>query len=425
MKIFKPRRDVLFTAGIGLVLAGVLFFLFFNEIIPNIFYAHWLFLILALIIFILPSSRKKFEASRRYSPAQLFSRILVLQISLFALHFGIFSKSYSSELIHYGLFPWAWVAILAAAFASTAYLKRENAFGHLLIAPLIKIKADSAFGVIINNSLRFCQSMGLSLTFALIILLIPNLFGVPVTASHFILPMLALFFVMLFSLTSLYNRFFSRISAFPALSIFLLIFAVGLLFTLLQAISIGAHLTLPFPALFHLIKQYPEETLSSIASLSWWMSISIIASLFIARISGGYSWRSLVAATLIFPALLTILLILFPSLTTFSLPDYCRSLIGIAGFISTMILILNKKMLSPFVLNYLPKNGASKFRNPEYLLRKLFQMTLIFLYLFLPLGLFISAGFVFAGLFPMLIFIILFSIISLAILCRLIFRVDS
>jgi choline-glycine betaine transporter len=394
------------------VLVGLILFLAFTPLIPSLFYGHWAFLLLALVLACLPSAKKTFGESREYSLIHWLSLIFLMQISLLALHLGIFSPSHSAELLHYGLFPWGWAAILASAFGATAYWRQENAFGNSLLFPFIKTTVEKPLGIIINNTLKFAQSVTLILTFAFMILLIAGIFGFhPSAPFSEPIPLFGLFFFILFSFSKSYKRLFTRISAYPTYwLICALILVVSLALAILHALSANLQFTLPLPSLFNYLQAYPQDILSTILSLGWWLGISILASFFIAQISKGYSRRAMIMAILILPLFLAIFALLFPSLQTIEIPDSIRNIMGILGFVTSMILFMQKKMLSPLILNYLPKNGESKYRNPEFLLRKLFQMSLIFLYIFLPTGLILSAAFIFIAIFPMLIFAILLGI---------------
>lgn len=406
MKIMKTRKDLFFIAGSGFILAGLVFFLVLTPLIPKLFYGHWAFLFLALILGISPSSKKTYGETRLYSPARWLALIFLMQISLLAMHLGILSASHAKELLEDGLFPWGWVAILASAFASVAYFGQENAFGSSLLSPLIKTRVEKPTGIIINNIVKFAQSLALVITFALMILLIAQMLGFhPSAPFSEPLPLLGLLLLILFSFTKSYKRLLARVCAYPAwLLISAFILLLGCIIAGLHAISKPLQFTLPLPSFLNDLQNYPPHSLSSITSLGWWLGFSFLASLFLARISRGYSRRTLISATLILPAFLAIFSILFPSLSAANIPNLLRHIVGISGFLISMILFTNKKMLSPFVLNYLPKNGESKYRNPEFLLRKLFQLSLIFLYIYLPLGPILSAAFISISLFPMLIF---------------------
>ena len=161
MEIIKTRKDLLYIAGTGFALIGIIIFLFFMPLIPKVFYGHWIFLLVALVFCLLPSSKTSFGKARQYSPLRWISLIFLMQVSVLFLHLGIFQQAYSAELVHYGLFPWGFVAILASAFAGVAYLRQENAFANALLSPLVKSSVDKPSGIIINNALKFFQSVSL------------------------------------------------------------------------------------------------------------------------------------------------------------------------------------------------------------------------------------------------------------------------
>ncbi len=406
MEIIKTRKDLLYIAGTGFALIGIIIFLFFMPLIPKVFYGHWIFLLVALVFCLLPSSKTSFGKARQYSPLRWISLIFLMQVSVLFLHLGIFQQAYSAELVHYGLFPWGFVAILASAFAGVAYLRQENAFANALLSPLVKSSVDKPSGIIINNALKFFQSVSLLITFALMILLVDRIIGFNPTPPYSEpLPLFALLILILFSFSKIYNRLITRIFAYPTwIVVCVVIVVLGFILAGLHAISSGTHFSMPLPGFFAKLQTYPQALLSNMASSGWWLCLSILMSLFIGRISGGYSRRALIAATLMLPLALAVFLSVFPSLEAESIPPFLRDALGIFGFISCSLLFMNTKMLSPLVLTYLPKNGGSKYRNPEFLMRKLIQMTLIFLYIYLPIGVFVSAGFMFAVIFPFMIF---------------------
>lgn len=410
MKIVKTRKDLFFIAGGGFILAGLVFFLVLTPLIPKLFYGHWAFLLLALIFAFLPSAKKSFGQARQYSIRRWLSLIVLMQVSLFAMHLALFPPSHTA--LATGLFPWGWIALLSTAFASLAYDRKENAFGCALVSPLIKTSAEKPIGIILDNILKFSQNLTLVITFALMTLLIARLFNFnPSLPFSEPIPLFALLFLILFSFTGFYKRLFTRISSYrPWLLISLFLLCLSGLLAILHGFSASIQFILPLPDFVSELQAYPKDILWAILSSGWWLGFSVLASLFIAKISRGYSRLSLILAILIPPFLLSLL----SSLQLTLIPDSLRTLIGIAGFVSCMILFTSKAMLSPFVLNYLPKNGESKYRNPEFLLRKLFQMTLIFLYIYLPLGPILSAAFISISLFPMLIFTLLLGICQCA-----------
>lgn len=427
MKYQKPHTKLLYLGGLVVILTGIALVSFATPYIPKAYLANWGVLAIILLVCITPLGHKKLVATKNEKPRHNFVpwllRIFALETSLFLTFLGIlqvcayglpvitpqhpslFLQTSKTLFIQLGLFPWTIFALFAGRIGYQSYCKNKDAPTSVLAAPLFSCEPESLGGLVLNLESRVATMAALSTSFAFMTLLILSLITPPnlpfLTGFHAKTTIIAMA-VILFGFTQPFKRLFARllnpkIPLFLSLIIVLVIFAVFML--LLNALFFGLGKTpIHMPAIIQWIEDKNWVTLWIVFSLTWWACWTPLITSHIARLSRGHRIRSTMIATLVLPAFFTCLLVLFPGEITSLLNKhpYLLSLIALAGFIYLLWRLTEKTVLPILIRSYLPKRDYYKRRNHPFYFRKVFQLMLIFIYLYLPAGIAIISVVLFA-----------------------------
>lgn len=420
MEVIKTRKDLLYIVGSSLVLLSILVFFLANSAIHYFFYFHWVFLLISLWLIFTPTGIKLFGQKKTLGRVSWLTQIMLCQLCLYGLYFAFgfylqvpsLRETFQQQIGAFGLFPWGIVAVLAYSYAKISYWHGHNAMPHQFTAPRIFTTATDRLGIVFDNTFKFVQSLSLIMTFLLIALFVASLISAKKIPLTFGLASILLFLVLItvvFSFTKSYKKIFTMLFAKPwSISVIMIVTIIGcgILIALFNFLGNLWHLPIQNPPMILYLQNFDQHQLWTIFSACWWLGFTPLVSLFIAKISAGYTCRSMTIAVFILP------LIIF-SLSSLNFPATTLPLmltLGIVSFIGLTLLLINKSMLSPLVLNTLPKQGGEKFRNPEFLIRKLIQVCWVFLYLFIPIGLTALALFAFIGATPFMLFLILIAL---------------
>ncbi|OGT48798.1 MAG: hypothetical protein A3E82_08285 [Gammaproteobacteria bacterium RIFCSPHIGHO2_12_FULL_38_11] len=419
MKYVKPRRDLIFIINPLTSLISFLLFCFYLKYIPYTFYAFWAATAAALFLILLPLgntalSENADESAQHLPWQQWFLCILLLELTLLGSYSGIcfingealpinisensmlFSQTLQAELWHYGLFPWSLYAVIAVGMGFLAYRQNTHAYFSNLLNPFIKHNTKGTLGLISNICMRRCTLFAISLSFIFIALLFISLF-LPLTeyiAHGF--QTAALIVTLIFLAASLSNtlkkmasRIFAK-SIAAATSFTLFCILLGLIILILSMIATNRAQNSINPAIPSLIQHwinFNNTATWSIFSTFWWIFWTPLACAFIARVSKGYKIRHIIIGILILPIMLGLY---FKYAVQFNItvefPPTIIKILSLVSFLILLPLLLNHSTRSQAVESYFPAQGIAKYRDQTSFFEKIIQLTFIFLYLYLVIG---------------------------------------
>jgi choline-glycine betaine transporter len=423
MKIMKSYYQWILPIAIPLLAVSVLF-LYFPTVAAQWFKIHWLALAATLIMAVGPWGKLRLAAHEaeppRFSRWNALLQIIGLQLCMTAVFLGIstlcgqtmpifttpqpalFERTLSELLVAQGLFPWAFIALLAVKFGYWSYRRGEDAYLATTMDSRLRGN-DKLTGVAINFIGRLNTFFAYALTFCLTSLLWAGL-AAPVITGFYVTPILVSVILLLLSLTKIYRRnvlksLGKNIPLIPGLFLWVVFFAVaiwllnGLLAPVTQ-ISISA------PSLLNHWLNQPWYFLWLIFANSWWLLWLPLLSITVARISRGYRIRELIAATLGLPLLAGIGLAL-TSARHWDISPHVAAVLAGLGLFGLLSLTLHQKAVPAFILTYLPRQDHYKFRSYRSTVIKTLKAAAGFLFIFLPGGVLVAQFPLFAATLPL------------------------
>lgn len=416
MKYAKAHTKLLY--GISLVVAIVSFLLieFATPYVINAFYAHWAVLLVVLLFCVIPFGNKKLSAhineTPRYDVWHWLLRLLLLQLSLFFIFLGIalvFSywlpvkanaypttipQTFQTFLKKDGLLPWAIYALYAVGLGVMAYIKNQEGHSGDLLLPVFHKKHGSLLSNALNLQARSAVLIAIATTFAFMVLLFTTAV-LPQTKysliGFHIKTLIIIFALVLFGFTTPFKKVM-KVLLIPKIPLY--ITTASTLIILALSIWIWneflGHLgesTVTIPKLIEWLQRKNTMQLWILFSAAWWIGWAPLIAAHIARISRGYRVRSVLLATLFLPFLFTLLFIIFPSvLPIFQRFPLVTSILALISFVYLLKILTEKTVLPMMIRSYLPKQDSYKRRDHYFYFRKLFQLTFIIIYLYLPAG---------------------------------------
>lgn len=433
MKVFLPRTRLLFTAGISTVCIGVFFSRFHTLTSNQLFYLHWLVLAVMLGLMITPFGARKLQTDAnipRYAPLAWFGRIAILQASLYAVYLGVnaiclhllpiniptpthtnFLHSLHTLLLHFGLYPWAFVALFAVSMAFVGYVLKEDALMYALVKPLKATNADDNFALTLNAFGNFATFMALAVTLTFFILLCATLFTfgqVNIVAGMHVITLFVVLVILLLIVLKpgkkLALKLFARAIPTPV-SLILVVALIGAFMAALFWLFDGFGLTvIPEPKFLKATHHIGWIQFWWLLTKAWWLAWMPLAAISIARISAGYRIRTVILATLCLPALLAgVVWLLHRADWMPSIPLWAAIPVALLGLVSVLIITTNATALPMLMRTYFAKNGQPKRRDHHFYFRRMLQYIAIVLYIYLPAGVPFTAMFAFTFTWPMLV----------------------
>lgn len=438
MKILKTYYHLIPIIATPLILICGIILWFFSGPMVQFFKIHWLVLAIALIISFTPIGKIRLANSQdeppKYRPAVWLAQIFLLQVCVLAVFLGIssvcgetapvltnphplnFQKTLSHLFISEGLFPWAWYALIAVCFGFYSYYRQQDAYLATISSPYSQ---NTAPFIVINFIGRFSSIIAYAVTFGLISLLWASvLTTTPIVTGFSLTTLLVTLILMVISFTKLFKRNIRKvlgveIPVIPGVFSYVVFLAVGiwLLNGFLAPIS---NIPLKPPGLLQHWIQRPWQDLWMIFANSWWLLLTPVISMIIAKISRGYRIREVLLVCLALPLLLSLALGLIPNLKLNIAPVAVVFIAGL-GLVGFLIYALQPALLSSLVVCVLPKNDDYKFRSYQSLFIKILQIPIIFLFVYLPSGVIIWHFLMFSFAIPVIV-------IGLAGIAKLIYK---
>ena len=434
MKIMKSYRQLIPVVAIPLLaISGVI--VYFSSAAIQLFKIHWLALLMVLIFAIGPWGKQRLappgEETPRYPFWNWLGRIVSLQLCLGAVFLGVnaacahtsssftppqpalFQQTLKQLLVYEGLSPWAFFTLIAISMGYCSYCLQKDAYLADTVGTLAR---NPTVRVVINFLGRMATAIAYSSAFCLISLLGASVVTVFPTVIGFTLtPVLVTVILLLITLTKIYRRLLNKllgkeIPLIPGLFLWVVFLGVAIWF-LNGFLAPWTNIPMAPPSLLKHWLDEPWRHLWLIFANSWWILWTPLAGITLARFSRGYRIRELAAGILALPLIISLALGFTPHLS-WEIPPVTAVFIAGAGLLGLFLITLNKKALPSFILIYLPREDHYKFRSYRRLFIKITQITMVFLFLYLPGGLTLIHWLVFTAGLPLII-ISLFSIYPL------------
>ncbi len=416
MKIIAPRNKLVLVVTTVIVIAGIILAWF---LLPQIVQAYRIFMLILLTVLLLlisPLGHARLTPDHdktkrlRFWP-WIFS-ILALQLCLILVYFGIanvvghwlpintspkssllFSGLYYS-LIQLGLFPWNIILLAAIAMSFYSYRRNQDAYLSTLLYPIFKSNPLQTWGLIIDSLAKISTSLVIACSLAFMSLLLASLLaksamvsGITSATAIVVMVLLIVTFTQSFKryLKQLFNRSIPLAVSIPILCVFIAA-ALVILSLLLRAFITPAQTKLP--NFIRHFQHFGWDNLWRLFSAAWWLAWTPVIAVFIARISRGYRIRHIILAVLLLPVLISLLFLLLSHhhFQMVFLSSKVYAIIAWLGFIGLLLMIGKYSTLPMLMMCYLPKRDLIKHRDHQIYFRKCVQMSIGFIYLFLPIG---------------------------------------
>jgi len=433
MKYEQPHLRLLYGGSLPFVIVAFLLVEFATPYLIKAFYFHWAALAIVILFCCLPFANQKLAATSNEKPRYSFHswliRLFSLQLSLFFVFIGIatvftywlppqgsidpaaISQSLHTFLKCDGLFPWALFALFAVRLGYVSYIQNQDAYLSHLSIPLFNSQPNKLIGMILNLQARLATTTILATSFAFMILLVVSLLlpkAAPFHPGFQIKTLVIITALILLGFSPVFKKISQHLLN-PKLPLWMTLFTTLILFALviwlLNALFFHAgQFNVEVPALIQWLERKETTSLWLIFSAVWWLAWTPLMSIHFARISQGYRIRSLMLAMLFLPALLTLLITVFPnSAHVFQHYPVAFSLVAILAFLYLLIQITEKTKLPMLIRSYLPRRNHYKRRDHYFYFRKVFQIMLIVIYLYLPAGMAVTAVLLFVLVFPFML----------------------
>ena len=412
MKYIKLNPKTSYILNPFLFFLGVFLFCFFPRAVTVSFYGLWIPTVCALYCVIAPLGKKRLahnhdDVALRLPPPQWFFGIVFLEVLLLGMYLGIaficgyafpintiphdhlFYDTTTHLLTHFGLFPWTIYALVGVGMGVLAYRQQTNAYFSQLTQPFSK-KTDTIYGMLVNVGMRRAVLFSLSICLIFMALLIAN--TVIPLSTHIMhgfqsTALLGTTFLVMFlfldwphqKISALFAR---SIPTFLSIPLFAAIMALILLIISLLAVGFKQQT----PETPHLITQwinYDWQTAWLFFSILWWIGLTPLIGAFIAKLSRGYTVRSVIIAVLALPVVLAAISH-YP--IALSLNARWSTILAGLSFLITLPTLINHRQLSNAIMAYYPKNGEIKFRDHHPFFKSITQLIAALLCLFLVVG---------------------------------------
>ena len=420
MKHAKAHPTLLYTYGFFVLILSLLFIEFATSYVIKAYFLHWLILASVLTLCFSPLGNKKLIANRhekpRYPLWSWLTRLFALQLSLFLVFIGMLlvpahwlllsftiqpltiNPLTTTLLKQYALLPWAIYALYAGGFSYISYIENQDAYASNLVSPLFKQKSASLFSIALNLQARSAVFMVLATTFAFMTLLMATTVtprAIPLLTGFHIKTLIIIFILILAGFTPPFKKVIKNLLnpklPLPVTTATTLILFALLIWSLNAFFGEIGEKPIKVPDLIQWFERKNAVKLWLIFSAGWWIGWTPLIAGHIARLSRGYRIRSVFLATLTLPFLSTILIIWFPeTLSIFQDYPIISSLLSIIAFFYLLALLTEKTALPMMIRSYLPKRDSYKRRDHYFYFRKLFQVMLVVIYLYLPAGIAIT-----------------------------------
>lgn len=438
MKYVQQRIELLLTLGPIFILAGIALVAYAEPQIIAAFKLNWIFLFVLLIIVISPWGRLRLCAATsqekpQYSFFAWLKRIIFLQICLLLVFFGItvlctqllptYFNLQSHEAIlantlfdfnwRLGFFPWPLYAIIAGAIAVVAHHNKKDAFISTLTHPITRSTSSQTIGTFIDFDSRFATLGALTATIGAMSLITAYLFSSlsnPFSNGFNKATVIIIFLLLIFSFTkpftNLTKKIFIRKFSF-AWSLLLITIALGALLAILYWAFQGfkqSTLNIPNPVLFMMKKDW--HGLWLVFALSWWTAWVPVVGAYLAKISRGMSLRTMLSGILIFPIIFALVIWVMDYYSLFNSLHFhpiILAILSLFGFLGFMFIITEKTMLAALIQSYLPREGRYKPRGHQRFFSKIIQVSVVFIYVYLPTGIACGSTLLFLMAYPMAI----------------------
>lgn len=403
MKINIPRRDLLLIFTPLFLLFAVFSFWFFKGALSIIFLAHWGILIAAFIIMLLPRSSQKLKSEATQPlPIQIWlMKIMLMQLSLYAISYGLCGLLNIKNnvepvlfLTHFGLFPWALIAIIASRMGMVAFVQGEDAYMSDCTKPVTHSDHKQFWGLKLNYDTKLLTYFTFSLTAASMCLLFSLLFNskaIPIRMNMNPISIFLSVVLLVLIVNGVMRKWLYQLLAkrFPVyISALISLFLIAAVFILFSWFFAGFNLpSFTVPTFSNLNLQH-HNALAKLLLLCFWIGWTPVISVYVARLSKGYSIRQLIAGVLLLPLVIAIIEIALSTLH-FSLHTssvLISGLISLAGFIYLMKALMSPGMLSSLILSYLPKHGNTKHRDYYPFMKNFITLTILFFYCYVFAG---------------------------------------
>jgi len=425
MEYAKAHPKLLYGFSLIAAIVGFLLIAFATPYVVDAYYAHWLVLAVVITLCASPFGNHKLAANASEKPRHdvwhWLLCLFLLELSLFFIFLGMtlvylhwlpvtttshpfaIGQTLTALLEYDGLLPWAIYALYAGRLGFISYVKNEEAYSGDLILPLLNKKPGSLFSTVLNIQARSATFTVIATTFAFMTLLIaviitprsmPLLTGFHGKTLIIVLALILLGFTPPFKkiLKALLNP---KIPLFISTTTTLTLFAI-LIWLLNVFFGHIGQAPIKIPDIIQWLERKNPNTLWIIFSAAWWIGWTPLIAAHIAKLSRGYRIRSIMLATLILPLLFTLLIIEFPAVSrSFQHFPLTVSIVALIAFVYLLAILTEKTVLPMMIRNYLPKRDLYKRRDHYFYFRKLFQIMLMVIYLYLPAGISVTVFVVF------------------------------
>lgn len=426
MEYAKAHSKLLYIYSFIILIITILLIELASTYVIKAYTIHWLALAVALIICFSPLGNRRLVATEnekpRHTAGQWIKSLFMLQVALFFVFIGVtlifsywlpltspmhsqaLTKTLNTLLKQDGVLPWGIYAIYASGLGYISYIKNEDAYTSELLTPLIKTKPGELLANVLNIQARSATFIVLTITCAFITLLLAVTItpkSAPLHTGFHAKTLIIITALVILGFSSPFKRVVRKLLN-PKIPVWLSTSSTLILFSLFIWLlnALFGHLgqtPIPVPAFIQWIESKNPLNLWLIFSAAWWLSWTPMLATHIARLSRGYRIRSLIITTLILPTLFTLALIKYPNHLDI-VYHYPRtsSLIAIIAFIYLITILMEKTTLPLLIRTYLSKRDAYKRRDPIFYFRKLFQIMLVIIYIYLPTGISVTTLILFA-----------------------------
>lgn len=392
MKIHQSSLLLQFSALLfHIVLTCLVAYAWVHQI--NFYKMHWIALVLLLGCLCF----KYTDSYKTHSQRNNLINIYLFQLSLYFIHFGIsnlfsnnaFTQSIQFNTAYVGLFPWAYMLLIAVILRLTIEHSHKDATIADILCTTFKIKLGGQLWSLLHLSIRQATLMVTALTLALICMgIYASCIG---KFDYFSVRGLVLsMMVMILALSKITKKYLPEITTKKALLFIRLpAFAVILGFTLviiaLILTPLASHVVSPPSAmqLFNALFQHANASL--LFGQGWWLCWSVIGGCYIAHHSRGLSLRRMILASLLLPFVIG-LLMQCSAITTHITSSDTSILFAILGILILLNRLFKPDTLPCYILTQLPVLSTPKKRAYKILLAKALKIMLLLLFFTIPIG---------------------------------------
>lgn len=446
MKIVKVRTDLVFLVTPIILLCGFLSLWLWHRELSVMFYSHWFALAICALLILTPWGNTRLQSNIDTRPrqpvVQWLAQLFALQFCVTAVYFGIslvsgqtlpvmtstheglFIDSLTHLLTTWGLFPWAFIALMSITMGIYSYRRNRDSYVSTTLQPLLKSDPQQPGGLIVNTLAKLGTLMVFAISFAFMSLLLASLFNGTVESGFRSSVLLITMVILVITLLSPFRHYLSRqISHQRPLFTTLIILCVILALVLIALnLILGKFFTgtAPIPTVVKNLLKQDWMTSWMLFSAIWWVVWTPVLGAMCARLSRGYSTRATLLGILVFPSLAAVFFNWLHAIHYSVIHSHTalNAIAAFVGFIGLTLFLTNRSALPMTVLSYLPAGDRYKHRDPHGFVRKMLQLSAGLLYLYLPSGLQVSYILVFAMGLPLMVLALLQTIASVVLTVR-------